>query len=75
MDRRQIPVIVNSGRLATAGSTSATLLDLGNLVLRGGGNLTWQSFDYSSDTYLLGMKLGWFGLTTDQPRIQVLSSW
>ncbi|XP_057467641.1 probable LRR receptor-like serine/threonine-protein kinase MEE39 [Actinidia eriantha] len=50
------------------------LLDLGNLVLRGGGNLTWQSFDYSSGTYLLGMKLGWFGLTTDQPRIQVLSS-
>ncbi|GFS42713.1 S-locus lectin protein kinase family protein [Actinidia rufa] len=75
MDRRQIPVIVNSGGLATAGSTSATLLDSGNLVLHGGGNLTWQSFDYPSDTYLPGMKLGWFGLTTDQPRIQVLSSW
>ncbi|GAY53020.1 hypothetical protein CUMW_146260, partial [Citrus unshiu] len=40
------------------------LLDSGNLVLRGerdGGSETylWQSFDYPSDTLLLGMKLGW----------------
>ncbi|PKA45677.1 Receptor-like serine/threonine-protein kinase SD1-8 [Apostasia shenzhenica] len=41
-----------------------TLLDSGNLVLAGsdskGSNITsWQSFDYPSDTFLAGMRLGW----------------
>nr|POF09667.1 putative serine/threonine-protein kinase receptor [Quercus suber] len=37
------------------------LLDSGNLVLReeNEGNYLWQSFDYPSDTWLAGMKLGW----------------
>ncbi|KAA8525383.1 hypothetical protein F0562_007199 [Nyssa sinensis] len=74
-DRRQIYMIVNSGSLATSGNTSATLTDSGNLVLKGGDSIIWQSFDYPSDTYLPGMKLGWFGLKTDLPRIQVLVSW
>ncbi|KAL5698212.1 hypothetical protein ACHQM5_029281 [Ranunculus cassubicifolius] len=39
-------------------------LDSGNLVLRDVNNLdstsyVWQSFDYPSDTFLPGMKLGW----------------
>ncbi|KAL4619322.1 hypothetical protein ACB092_06G070600 [Castanea dentata] len=40
------------------------LLDSGNLVLREENkenpeNYLWQSFDYPSDTWLAGMKLGW----------------
>nr|POF05815.1 g-type lectin s-receptor-like serine/threonine-protein kinase [Quercus suber] len=40
------------------------LLDSGNLVLRDENeenpeNYLWQSFDYPSDTWLSGMKLGW----------------
>ncbi|KAL4642608.1 hypothetical protein ACB092_02G031900 [Castanea dentata] len=40
------------------------LLDSGNLVLREANeenpeNYLWQSFDYPSDTWLPGMKLGW----------------
>ncbi|PON49900.1 Tyrosine-protein kinase [Parasponia andersonii] len=40
------------------------LLDNGNLVLRdekeeNSENYWWQSFDYPSDTFLSGMKLGW----------------
>ncbi|XP_078182015.1 G-type lectin S-receptor-like serine/threonine-protein kinase At4g27290 isoform X1 [Carex rostrata] len=39
----------------------ATILDSGNLVLREISNLSstiWQSFDYPTDTWLPGMKLG-----------------
>ena len=47
-----------------AGSLVVELLDSGNLVLReeNEGNperYLWQSFDYPSDTWLAGMKLGW----------------
>ncbi|KAJ8628168.1 hypothetical protein MRB53_021475 [Persea americana] len=42
----------------------AKLLDSGNLVLSGEGDINsesflWQSFDYPSDTLLPGMKFGW----------------
>ncbi|KAI9079167.1 hypothetical protein K1719_038893 [Acacia pycnantha] len=42
----------------------AQLLDSGNLVLRNEQdqnpqNYLWQSFDYPSDTFLPGMKIGW----------------
>ncbi|XP_075668772.1 G-type lectin S-receptor-like serine/threonine-protein kinase At4g27290 [Castanea sativa] len=47
-----------------AGSPVVELLDSGNLVLREENeenpeNYLWQSFDYPSDTWLPGMKLGW----------------
>ncbi|KAK7257255.1 hypothetical protein RIF29_31100 [Crotalaria pallida] len=42
----------------------AQLLNSGNLVVKNGqdsneDNFLWQSFDYPTDTYLPGMKLGW----------------
>ncbi|KAM4102974.1 hypothetical protein ACJW30_06G043800 [Castanea mollissima] len=47
-----------------AGNSIVQLLDSGNLVLREENeenpeNYLWQSFDYPSDTWLAGMKLGW----------------
>ncbi|KAK4576515.1 hypothetical protein RGQ29_027178 [Quercus rubra] len=50
-----------------AGSPVVELLDSGNLVLREENkenpeSYLWQSFDYPSDTWLPGMKLGWTGL-------------
>nr|POF05619.1 g-type lectin s-receptor-like serine/threonine-protein kinase [Quercus suber] len=75
VDRRQIPIIVNSGMLATTTNTSSTLLDSGNLRLGDGDNIVWQSFDYPSDTLLPGMRLGWFNLGTQHLREQFLVSW
>lgn len=74
-DRRLTPMIVNSGTLSAYPNTTATLLDTGNFVLQAGANLVWQSFDYPSDTYLPGMKIGWFGLTSDVPTPYFLSAW
>ncbi|CDP04784.1 unnamed protein product [Coffea canephora] len=75
LDRRQSPIIVNSGMIARSDNTSATLLDSGNLVLRRGDQVVWQSFDYPTDTFLLGMKIGEFDLTAEVPRNQLLVSW
>nr|XP_048331603.1 receptor-like serine/threonine-protein kinase SD1-8 [Ziziphus jujuba var. spinosa] len=76
IDRRQTAFIINSDRLATTTNTSATLLDTGNFVLLAETNSqVWQSFDYPSDTFLPGMKIGWFGLNSDDPRYRLLVSW
>jgi len=39
------------------------LLDSGNLVLTEGTLIIWQSFDYPSNVFLPGMKLGWDSMT------------
>ena len=40
--------------------TNTTLLDSGNLILIDQhSQIVWQSFDYPTDTLLLGMKLGY----------------
>nr|POF24219.1 s-locus-specific glycoprotein s13 [Quercus suber] len=60
----------NSTVVSSANSTKEArnpivqLLDLGNLVLREENEenpekYLWQSFDYPSDTWLPGMKVGW----------------
>nr|GMD06087.1 G-type lectin S-receptor-like serine/threonine-protein kinase At1g67520 [Ipomoea batatas] len=58
-------------------NTTATLLDTGNLVLRGGGRTLWQSFDHpTANTWIPGMKIGRFGgLKTEQIQQRCLSSW
>ncbi|XP_019183838.1 PREDICTED: G-type lectin S-receptor-like serine/threonine-protein kinase At1g67520 [Ipomoea nil] len=68
--------IVNNQQPSYVTNTTATLLDNGNLVLRspGRGRRLWQSFDYPTNTWLPGMKLGWFaGLKTHHQRF--LTSW
>ncbi|KAL2489962.1 Receptor-like serine/threonine-protein kinase SD1-8 [Forsythia ovata] len=74
-DLRQAAIIVNYGMISPSANTSATLFDTGNFVLRQGDEVIWQSFDYPTDTYLPGMKIGWFGMISDQPRFQALVSW
>ena len=66
---------MNYGMLATSGNTSAKLLDSGNLVLTEGAKIAWQSFDFPSDAFLPGMKLGSFDMDTDHVRHQFLVSW
>ncbi|XP_057485503.1 G-type lectin S-receptor-like serine/threonine-protein kinase B120 isoform X3 [Actinidia eriantha] len=75
-DIRLIPIIVNYGLLATSGNTTAKLLDSGNLILVEEDESTvWQSFDYPTDTFLPGIKLGVFDMDTDRIRNQILVSW
>ncbi|KAG6723882.1 hypothetical protein I3842_03G229300 [Carya illinoinensis] len=74
-DRKLIPIIVNAGMLAPSSKTIATLLDSGNLLLKEGDSIVWQSFDYPSDTLLPGMKIGRFNLGTEHLRKQFLVSW
>ncbi|XP_070036366.1 G-type lectin S-receptor-like serine/threonine-protein kinase At4g27290 [Nicotiana tomentosiformis] len=50
----------------------AQLLDTGNLVLKDGTDLVWQSFDYPGNTLLPGMKIG-HNLVTGLDRS--LTSW
>ncbi|KAI9197536.1 hypothetical protein LWI28_000125 [Acer negundo] len=42
-----------------AQTSTAKLLDSGNLVLVAKETMIWQSFDYPTDTVLPGMKFGW----------------
>lgn len=68
--------IVNIKQPSYVKNTTATLLDTGNLVLRSaGGRTLWQSFDYPNNTWVQGMKLGWFGLKTQRPHQRFLTSW
>lgn len=52
--------------------TIATLLDSGNLQLKDSVGMVWQSFDYPTDTYLQGMKVG-LNMTSNVN--QLFTSW
>nr|GMD96445.1 G-type lectin S-receptor-like serine/threonine-protein kinase At4g27290 [Ipomoea batatas] len=57
-------IIWSSNTSKSAQNPIAQLLDSGNLVVRDAEdenpeNFLWQSFDYPTDTFLPGMKLGW----------------
>nr|XP_025669226.1 G-type lectin S-receptor-like serine/threonine-protein kinase At4g27290 isoform X3 [Arachis hypogaea] len=56
-------IVWSSNAYATAEDAFAQLLESGNLVVRASNGRTtesylWQSFDYPSDTYMPGMKIG-----------------
>uniref|UniRef100_A0A2C9VN68 non-specific serine/threonine protein kinase n=1 Tax=Manihot esculenta TaxID=3983 RepID=A0A2C9VN68_MANES len=68
-------VALNSEQPIMSGNARATLLDSGNLVLKVGEQIVWESFDHPTDTILPGMKLGLFDLKMRQPRKQFLTSW
>ncbi|XP_052201072.1 receptor-like serine/threonine-protein kinase SD1-8 isoform X8 [Diospyros lotus] len=59
-----IVVWSSTSNQTSSANTVAQLLDSGNLVVRRENdvdpeNYLWQSFDYPTDTFLPGMKLGW----------------
>nr|GMC48212.1 G-type lectin S-receptor-like serine/threonine-protein kinase At4g27290 [Ipomoea batatas] len=67
----QLALLGNNGHPVWSANTSrsvqnpvAELLDSGNLVVRDADdespeNFLWQSFDYPTDNFLTGMKVGW----------------
>ncbi|KAJ7948554.1 G-type lectin S-receptor-like serine/threonine-protein kinase [Quillaja saponaria] len=61
-DRKLVYFLTNT---SSGSSTSATLLDSGNLVQLNDSNLEvlWQSFNYPTDTLLPGMRIGLDPLT------------
>ncbi|XP_048133084.1 receptor-like serine/threonine-protein kinase SD1-6 [Rhodamnia argentea] len=74
-DQRQFQYLVNAQMLSTSNSTSAILLDSGNFVLTEGNSTVWESFYHPTDTFLPGMKLGFFDIGTDKARNPYLVSW
>ncbi|XP_038705293.1 G-type lectin S-receptor-like serine/threonine-protein kinase At1g67520 isoform X2 [Tripterygium wilfordii] len=70
--------IINSGSLSKTNNTIAKILDTGNLVLLDGddnGKIIWQSFDYPTDTYLPGMKIGHSNSDPNNKKSWFLLSW
>ncbi|KAF8018357.1 hypothetical protein BT93_H3291 [Corymbia citriodora subsp. variegata] len=61
---RSNSVVWSTNSTKVLGNPVAQLLDTGNLVLRernssDSADYSWQSFDYPSETMLVGMTLGW----------------
>lgn len=74
-DERGASFTINSGNPAT-GTASVTLLDSGNLVIKSGSGVMWQSFDHPTDTLLPGMKIGLVkSESQSQPQKRFLTSW
>uniref|UniRef100_M8AXL9 Receptor-like serine/threonine-protein kinase n=1 Tax=Aegilops tauschii TaxID=37682 RepID=M8AXL9_AEGTA len=67
LNRSSSSIIWSSQARATATDTIAVLLNTGNLVLQNSSSnpsdVFWQSFDYPTDTFLPGAKLGYDKVT------------
>jgi hypothetical protein len=62
LDQTTNSVIWSTRANPTTNATVAVLLNDGNLVLRSSANSSavfWQSFDYPTDTFFAGAKIGW----------------
>jgi hypothetical protein len=62
LDKSKNSIIWSTGANITTNDTIAVLLDSGNLILHNPSNpsdIMWQSFDYPTDTFFPGAKLGW----------------
>lgn len=66
LNRVTTSIIWSTQTNTTSNNTTATLLNSGNLILQNSSNTSnvlWQSFDYPTDTFLPGIKLGWNKVT------------
>ncbi|KAG5551806.1 hypothetical protein RHGRI_010035 [Rhododendron griersonianum] len=75
LNESQIPIWSTNQNSAASSSVVAVLGDDGNLVVKDGFNSTqpiWQSFDFPTDTWLPGGKIGYNKRTKTQ---QNLTSW
>ncbi|KAK1683037.1 hypothetical protein QYE76_043885 [Lolium multiflorum] len=62
LDKSKNSIIWSTGANITTNDTIVVLLDSGNLILHNPSNpsdIMWQSFDYPTDTFFPGAKLGW----------------
>lgn len=59
---------------SSTSTSTAKLLDSGNLVLTAKGTTVWQSFDFPTDTLIPGMKLGWNFKTGTNHKLTSLKS-
>nr|XP_018686510.1 PREDICTED: G-type lectin S-receptor-like serine/threonine-protein kinase B120 [Musa acuminata subsp. malaccensis] len=65
-------ILWSSNALTASNDSVLKLTDDGNLVLNNSGSVGWQSFDYPTDTYMPGMKVG---LDLRTKVSQKLTSW
>uniref|UniRef100_A0ACD5UY19 Uncharacterized protein n=1 Tax=Avena sativa TaxID=4498 RepID=A0ACD5UY19_AVESA len=66
LNRVTTSIIWSTQTNTTSNNNTATLLNSGNLILQNSSNssnVLWQSFDYPTDTFLPGIKLGWNKVT------------
>jgi hypothetical protein len=66
LDQATKSVIWSTRAITTTNDTVAVLLNDGNLVLRSSSNSSdvfWQSFDYPTDHFFAGAKIGWNKVT------------